>query len=136
MFIGYAIEVPCDSAIICPNALAEFSCAVYAEPAILTWIVPQTDSLTMTMTLRHIADNPDRHNITMDIYKALIIESNSSYIASKLTFIAPMKLTNNNKEIICARGSGSNENDRMYCPFIIESKQSFFNAISSIIIIV
>ena len=44
-----------------------------------------------------------------------------SNITSVLTFIAPIQLNNNNMEIICARGSGNSEGDRMSCPFIIAS---------------
>ena len=81
----------------------------------MTWIVPNTDS-NMQLNLLLVHSNPNLQYNAMDIYNASIVESTDSNITSVLTFVAPIKLNN---EIICARGSGNSEGDRMSCPFII-----------------
>ena len=84
----------------------------------MTWIVPDTDS-NMQLYLYLVPVNPNLQYNAMDIYNASIFESTDSNITSVLIFVAPIQLINNNLEIICARGTGNNEGDRMSCPFII-----------------
>ncbi len=84
----------------------------------MTWIVPDTDS-NMQLYLYLVPVNPNLQYSAMDIYNASIVESTDSNITSVLTFVAPIQLNNNNMKIICARGAGNNEADRMSCPFVI-----------------
>ena len=85
---------------------------------LMTWIVPDTDS-NIILNLVLFPTNPNLQYNAMDIYNASIVETTDSNITSELKFVVPIQLNNNNMEIICARGSGSSEGDRMSCPFII-----------------
>ena len=118
IYLGCAIEVPCDLATICPTTTAEFICTVHTNFA-LTWIIPATDSNDQ-LTIQSSVASLNQRNETMGIYNALALEGNVTYVTSKLTFAVPLELNNDNKEIICAQGSGSNQNDYMICPFIIQ----------------
>ena len=88
----------------------------------MTWIVPNTES-NAQFQLQLIPTNPDEQYSAMGIYNASIIDSSDTNITSVLRFISPTALTTNNMEIICARGTGANEEQRMACPFIIEGIQ-------------
>ena len=95
----------------------EFICTVY-DTSLMTWIVPDTDSNTQ-LDLELVPVNPNLQYSAMDIYNASIVESTDSNITSVLTFVVPIQLNNNNMEIICARGTGNSEENRMSCPFLI-----------------
>ena len=112
-------QFPCDqqALILCPNKSVEFTCTLPIV-GLVTWIVPDTDS-DLQLDLLLVLVNPDLQYNAMDIYNASIVESTDSNITSVLTFIAPIQLNNNNMEIICARGTGNSQGDRMSCPFII-----------------
>ena len=111
-------QFPCDQqAFICPNKSVEFTCTT-PNVGFMTWIVPDTDS-DLQLDLLLVLVNPDLQYNAMDIYNASIVESTDSNITSVLTFVPPIKLNNNNMEIICARGTGNSQGDRMSCPFII-----------------
>ena len=123
MTIGITVlgfTVPCDQqAVICPNLTVEFTCIV--NDVFMTWIVPDTDS-NMQLELLLVPVNPNKQYSAMDIYNASIVESTDSNITSVLTFVPPIKLNNNNMEIICARGFGNSNDERTSCPFIIAGK--------------
>ena len=85
----------------------------------MTWIIRNTDT-NVEIDLILVPTNPNLQYDTSGIYNASIVESSDNNITSVLRFISPTKLTNNNMEIICARGGGNSEGDRMACPFIIE----------------
>ncbi len=111
-------QFPCDQqALICPNKSVEFTCTV-PNVGHMTWIVPDTDS-NLQLDLLLVLVNPYLQYNAMDIYNASIVENTDSNITSVLNFVAPIQLNNNNMEIICARGTGNSEGDRMSCPFII-----------------
>ena len=95
----------------------EFTCTV-PNVGFTTWIVPDTDS-NIILNLVLFPTNPNLQYNAMDIYNASIVETTDSNITSELKFVVPIQLNNNNMEIICARGSGSSDGDRMPCPFLI-----------------
>ena len=101
---------------VCPNTLAEFLCTVN-DSIILTWTVPDINSNNIQLQNAVTIDR----NVTNGIYNALVTEGNVTlrFITSKLTFIAPLELSNSNTEIICTRGSGG---DEISCPFTVEGK--------------
>ena len=100
----------------------------------MTWFVPDTES-NAQFQLSLVPINPNLQYDTMGIYNASIVESIDNNITSVLRFISPTKLTNNNMEIICARGSGASEGDRMSCPFIIEGIQYRYIAYNEYLVI-
>ena len=53
-----------------------------------------------------------------------------------LSFIAPLELNNNNKEIICAPELNSNDADKMYCPFTIESKHFVSISVTTLVVLI
>ncbi len=85
----------------------------------MTWIVPTISSNDMQLDLLLAFGSKNYENNAMDIYTATVVEGSDSHIFSTLTFNVPIKLNNTNMEIICAKGAGNNEGDRMSCPFII-----------------
>ena len=116
---GSAIQVvPCTSTtVICPHVLTEFTCTI--DVPVLQWDVPKIDSNDNSLwTLALIAGHPTDHNSTMGIYSASIVQDNGEYV-STLTFVGPLEVNNDNMEITCQRGDGSNA-IKMTCPFIIE----------------
>ena len=117
--IGSAIQVPCTSTtVICPHVLTEFTCTI--DVLVLDWTVPKIDSSDNSLwTLQLVAGHPTDHSSTMGIYSASIVQDSADVYVSTLTFVGPLEVNNDNKEITCERGSGIN-NNKMACPFVIE----------------
>ena len=113
LLLGIAINVPCESVAVCPNTKVTFTCSV--QGIRLTWIVPEslTDtSNSNTDTLILITDSIV--NVTNGPYNAVIIEGNSSYVLSELTFTVPQEL-NGTKEISCTPNAGINNDEKKTC---------------------
>ena len=99
VIVGQGVNVPCDSVSVCPNTEVTFTCSV--QNIRLTWIVPESltdNSNSNTDILTLVTDIMEA--ITMGPYNAVIIEGNSSYVLSELTFTVPQELSGT-KEISC-----------------------------------
>ena len=109
VIVGQGVNVPCDSVSVCSNTEVTFTCSV--QSIRLKWIVPEslTDSSNSnTNTLTLLADSIEA--ATEGLYNAVIIEGNSSYVLSELTFTVPQEL-NGTKEISCTPNAGDNNDD-------------------------
>ena len=113
LLLGIAINVPCESVAVCPNTEVVFTCSV--QNIRLTWIVPEsltdssnsnTDTLTLIINMTE--------TVTMGLYNAVLIEGNSSYVLSELTFTVPQELSGT-KEIICTPNAGDNNDGKKTC---------------------
>ena len=116
LLLGIAINVPCDSVGVCPNTEVTLTCSV--QNIRLIWIVPESltdNSNSNTDSLTLVTDSIETNTVTNELYHAVIIEGNNSYVLSELTFTVPQELSFT-KEISCTpTGDINNDDEKKTC---------------------